>query len=248
MNTKTQNTFKPFLVEGGCGGENIFRVVETDEDIPREQVEKLLGRLPIGFQLREESATTAEKLNEPLEVYVHGVIVSIYPPRHRILACTTFDSWRSADVVSRMRVDNVMDTVSPGHGQIRTCVHFDPKIFGIEDWPNTNTAELVVEIHVFPRRKESKPELEAPVVDVSDLLELIAGGEKQITAEQLEQWRELIMYAVMSMRACYENPDIPKNDPVRVYYKPCWAKIAKARGDEALISALEYLRVSIQCK
>ena len=35
-------------------------------------------------------------------------------------------------------------------------------------------------------------------LDVRELLNLISGGERELTAEQLQRWRELIMFAVAS--------------------------------------------------
>lgn len=247
--TATQNTFKPFLVEGGRNSKNIFRVLEMTEGVTREQIERLLENLPIGFQLRKDDSDSFDTINEPLEVGVNGGIVYIYPPRHRAIVCTTFDSWKSADVVSKIRVDNVMDTVSPGDGQLRTCVHFDPKIFGIEGWPGTEEKELELDIHVYPKTKTAEPKLKALSFqkrEVRKLLELIAGGERQLTVEQLGKWRELIMYAVMRMRANYENPDVPEDYSVRVYYKSHWQEIAAARNDEELIRALDSLAGAIQ--
>lgn len=252
----TPKAFRPFLVESERY-KNIFRVVELEGGATRKQIGKLLENLPISFRLGQNLSLNGESINEPLEVYACGVIVYIYPPRHRVIACTTFDSWRSASTISKMHLDNVMDTAFPGHGQLRTCVHFDPKILGIKNWPNKSTPgakiaeiELEIDIHVFPKDKEKEPKLKAPAFDKRDvrkLLELIAGGDRRLSAERLHQWRELIMYAVKIMRSCYENPDTPEDYPVRVYYKPCWAEIeAAGEDDKKLIEALENLRVSIQ--
>lgn len=241
----------PFLVEGGRNGKNIFRVVQVSEGIPRQSIERLLQRLPIGFQLRKNFSTEAEDLNEALEVYADGVIISIYPPRHRVVVCTSFDSWKSADVVRNMHVDNVMDTECPGNGQLRTCVHFDQAILGIEDWPDPLAPrELEVDLYVFPKGTESERTPKTPSFDkrkLRELLELIAGGERHLTVEQLNKWRELIVYAMNSMRSSYENPDTPEHYPVRVYYRPCWAKIEAAEeDDQALVEALETLRSMIE--
>jgi len=250
MSTAAQNTFKSFLVEGGYDGKNIFRVIEVTGDISREKIERLLEGLPISFQLRKEPSLSADDLNDPIEVYVNNAVISIYPPRHRVIVCTTLDSWNSADVVSKMHVDNVMDTITSGYGQVRSCVHFDPVILGIEGWPQSVAgSEVEVDIHVYPRGKGDEPELKALTFgksDVRKLLDLIAGGERGLTVEQLKEWRDLIMYAVWSMRSCYENPDVAEDYPVRVYFKPCWEAIETARDDSQLIEALEKLRGRIE--
>lgn len=252
MKAAEQGVFKPFLVEGGRDGKNIFRIVEMTQGVTREQIEKLFEKLPIGFNLRKECLIGSEDLNEPLEVSVIGPIIYIYPPRHRVVVCTTLDSWRSADVVSKMHVDNVMDMTTSGRGQIRSCVHFDPAILGIEDWPETTHAsEIEIDMFVYPREKGSEPDLKPPSFgkwDVRKLLELIAGGERRLTVERLRDWRGLIMYAVGSMRSCYENPDVPEDYEVRLYYAPYWKEIEAARDDSYLIEALEGLRGAIQCE
>lgn len=212
--------FKPFLVESGNSRRNIFRVVSVTEGVYREQIEKLLENLPVVFQIRKDFSSSAESINEPLEVYVHGSIISIYPPRRRMAVCTTFG-------LSKMQVDNVMDMVCPGRGQIRTCVYFNLKILGIESWSNTERISIKVDMYVYPKSKIEEPIIEPPTFgkwDVRNLLELIAGGDKDITVEQLHKWRKLIMYAVKSMRSLYENPDVAEDYPIRLYYKPCWER------------------------
>lgn len=78
------------------------------------------------------------------------------------------------------------------------------------------------------------------------LLELIAGGERELTVAQLNKWRDLILYAVSSMRSEYENRRVAKNYDARVYYQPCWKRIEEAKDDVAMVEALESLRGSIQ--
>lgn len=248
MNTATgEKVFKPFLVEG----QNIFRVVESDENVARAQIERLLEKLPIYFHIQKDSlATSQENVNEPLEVRIAGAIVSIYPPRYRIIACTTLNG-ESNGIVNKMRVDNMMDTTCPGQGQLRSCIHFDPKIFVIESWGDTALNEIELDIYVYPKTKIEEPKVEAPSFgkfEVRRMLELIAGGEQKLTVEQLSQWRKIVMYAVKSMRACYENPYVDKKYPVRVYYQSCWTKIEAADTDEKMIEALENLRITIECE
>jgi hypothetical protein len=248
INVAELQTFKPYLAEG-FKGKNIFRIAETDNNISREDIEKLFDKFPVLFHLRAASSINADNLNEPLEVYVGGAVVSIYPPKNRIIVCTTFDSWGSAEIVSKMHFDNIMDTTFPGNGQLRTCVHFDPKLFGLKYTPCKIVAEMEIDIFVYPRGKVNETKLKAPTFgkfEVRKLLELIAGGEKMLTIEQIGQWRSLITYAVRSMRSCYENQDTPEDYPIRVYYKPCWTEIDVAKDDQALANALEGLRGSIE--
>lgn len=246
--TATQNVFKSFLVEGGRDSKIVYRVIEASHDISRQKIEMLLENFPVWLDLRKEFSAT-DALREPIEVYVSSSIISIYPPRHRVLAHVTFPSSKFVPVVKEMHIDNAPDMVFPGHGQIRTCVHFEPKLFGIDTWVDGHSS-MEIDIHVFPKDKTSEPQLKAPTFgkrDVLKLLELIAGGDRQLTIEQLKQWRELITYAVKSMRSCYENPDIAEDYPVRVYYKPCWTKIeAAGQDDEKLLEALDNLRGKIQ--
>jgi len=148
-----------------------------------------------------------------------------------------------------MHVDNVMDMTMPGSGQIRSCVHFDPRIIGIEGWPGTHSNELEVDVFVHPKDKMNEIKLQAPTFgkqEVRSLLELIAGREDRLNADQLSRWRELILYGVNCMKACYENPDVPEDYPVRVYYKKNWSRIEGAKNDEELANALEELRGDIQ--
>ena len=248
MDRKMNKFFKPFLVENDSGT-NIFRVMNLPDDLTRGFPEKLLERLPVCFKIQKELSSSGEYINEPLEVYIHGLVVYIYPPRHRVITCATFNSWEHEDVVSKMHVDNVMDISLPGNGQIRSCVHFDPKIIGIEGWPGTESNELEVDMFVYPKDKENETRLQAPIFgkhELRSLLELIAGGENRLTTDQLNRWRGLVLYAVNCMKACYENIDTPEDYPVRVYYKKNWARIAEAKNDEDLADALEDLRGDIQ--
>lgn len=101
-----------------------------------------------------------------------------------------------------------------------------------------------------PRTLEMWPRIKLPRFgkhEVRKLLELIAGGEKRLTFEQLREWRELIMFAIKDMRSMYENEETAKDYPVRVYYKQDWEALENALGDdEKMIEALELLRTSIQ--
>lgn len=67
-----------------------------------------------------------------------------------------------------------------------------------------------------------------------------------MSVEQLDKWRDLIMYAVSSMRLEYENRKVAKNYGARIYYKTCWEGIEEAKDDVAMVRALENLRCSIQ--
>lgn len=240
-----QTTLAPFLVESGQRGGNIFRVVSVADGVTREQIETLLTKLPIRFKIhRFPSCYQEHSINEPLEVHVEGSIVYIYPTKDRIIACTTLDSWGSADVVSQMHVDNMMDTLSPGRGQLRTCIHFDPKVLGIEGWPNTSeaTAELEVDIHVYSIGKTLEPQMRPPQLDkfqLRDLLQLIAGKERSISVRQFDRWRDLIMYSVAHMRFVYEG--MPGDDPTRDYYGMVWREFDAATDSEGVVRALDSL-------
>ncbi len=248
MDTAVQSASKPFLVEGGPGGMQIFRVVEVEENIPHGLIERLLERLPILFHLCEDVEGGHGVLHGPVDVHVQRNLLRIYPSRHRIIACTSFcglDPNRST-----MRVDNVMDTLFPGRGQLRTCVHFNPGALGVTGWPIAGTEELELDIHMYPEGTEREQKLKVPSFnnhEVKELLDLIAGGGQTITVEQVQKWRRIILFAVASMRSGYENPDVPEDYPVRVYYKPVWEAIDAAKGsDGELVKALEQLRSSIQ--
>ncbi|MCI0566267.1 hypothetical protein L0Y46_03660 [bacterium] len=248
-----ENAFAPFWVVGGRDGKNIFRVTELPDDIKREQIERILRALPISFELRRNLENNSEILREPLEVLMRASVLYVYPPNGRVIACTTFDSWGSEHVVRQMHVDNVMDMTFPGYGQIRTCVHFDPSILGIRDWPErVQSVELELDIHVFPRVVTEAPKIEPLVFDkfkLRDLLDTIMGADKPFTAMALSQWREIVMYAVATMRAMYESPHVSEDYPLSAYYADCWQRIdfaSASRDDEELASAIEYLRDSIK--
>jgi hypothetical protein len=248
--TASVPAFKPFLVEGGRDGKNIFRVIEIEANgVRREHVEKLLEKLPIGFYICTKSSWSCDHINEPLEVYVHGLIVSIYPPKHRIVNCANLDSWGSAEVVGKMHVDNLADLGVPRKGQVRSCIHFSPTVLGIEDWPIESSGEIEVDIFAYPITKTEevviKP-LSFSKFEVRKLLNLIAGQGKSLTVNQLNDWRELIMFAVASMRSGYENPETPKDAPERVYYKEEWVAISVAKDEGELVKALEGLRSAIE--
>ncbi|MBI3633241.1 MAG: hypothetical protein HY226_03050 [Candidatus Vogelbacteria bacterium] len=248
--------FKPFLVEGGREGKNIYRVVEMHEDLEREDIEKLLEQLPLRFDLKKEMKVEAESLHEPLEVRVPGgSVIYIHPPRHRFITCVNLDSYASSDFTSKMNVDNLVDMTYPGNGQIRSCIHFKPELFGIEsrNWPNIGImGDLEVDTFVYPKSTEEERELKAPKFgkwEVRRLIELVTGGEGRLNIEKLSQWRNLILYAVGTMRSMYENLDTPEDCPTRLYYKPCWTEIDTAimsKDDKRLIEALEGLRTNIE--
>lgn len=241
--------FKPFLVESDPRFRNIFRVNSLSENVTREQVEKLLENLPIRLYLKTDFSLATEGLLEPLEVEIKGKVVSIYPPEDRVFACVTLDSWENHEIVSKMHIDNMPDMLNPGNGQIRSCIHFDPAIFGIEGWDGAYRSKIEVDIFVFPKNKESEKKPEPPTLDkfqLSDLLELIAGGKHQLELGQLRKWRELIMYCVDSMRLIYGNCDIVSPSAFSCY-QPCWQEIdAAAQDDTKLIAALETLRQAIE--
>ena len=237
--TAKETTFKPFLVDNGRG--TIFRVHSIDE-ASREQIETLLERLPLSFSL-QKTFGTHERLRDPLEVYVSGCIILIYPPRHRIISNVALGPIAITEEFRKLFVDNLIDMEHPGNEQVRCCVHFPPQILGVEPW--TWHEEIEVDTFVFPRDYEPKPE--APRVEVEKLLDLIAGEDTPLTVDQLGSWRELIMFAIEQMRRCYENPDTAEDYPMRVYYKPCWEQIEAAGKDpEKLVEAIQYLRASIE--
>ena len=239
-----QKPFTPFLVEGGYKKENIFRVMEVTGKASQEQVTSMLANLPISFQLRaQEYAIHDGRLNEPLEFYINGGIAEIYPPRHRILTSVTLDSWHFPQV----HAHELMNIAYPGNGQIRSCFHFFPKDLGVENWKETSEIELEVGINSWPRTKIEElqvPTLRFDKFKVRSLIELISGGKK-LTVEQFSKWRELLMYAVRSMRAGYEHPDVPKDYDVRKYYSSCWVNLDKAENNEQIVEILNDLHDSI---
>ncbi len=247
--TTATNTFKPFLVESTLSMHhtNIFRVVEVSEEVGRERVERLLELLPLRFEVRKRrSSMDSDRLHEPVEVYVEGTIVSIYPSVGRIISNTSMASWQHRGVTSQIQVDNIMDTTSPGKGQLRSCIHFNPKIFGVEGWPS-NDSEIEVDLHTFPKSVVDEleiPELSFSKGQVRDLLRLISRGEK-LTAEHVNKWGDLIYFAVATLRAYYENPGAPVSDNVRQYYASCWRQIDAARTSQLYAAALEDLIWSI---
>jgi len=240
--------FKPYIVEGSIDGENLFRIVEVDEGPTRADIEQLLECLPVGFNLRSNAEEVID-VREALNVHVSAQLIHIYPPRGRVIMCTRLDAWKMEHIVGKIHVDNLVDLTCPGSGQIRSCIHFDPKILGVHNWPLHDFAELEISMYAYPREKTQEPKITIPrfgKFEVRNLLELIA-GESLLTKEQLQQWRDLIMCAVQSMRACYERPDVDPQYPVRVYYQPCWKKIDEAGKDDAkMIEALEHLLSLIQ--
>lgn len=252
MSGGATTAFKPFVVESSRH-KGLFRVVTGSGKVSREQMETLLENLPISFTLKKDTNEHSDELREPLEVHEEENIVWIFPPAHRVLTCTTLDSWGSTETVSRMHVDNVMHMTYPGRGQIRTCIHFDPTIFGIQGWPRLSPGEeMELDICVYPREKVNEPKLDTPRFGkqgLRKLLELIAGGGHQLSLDQLNQWRELILYAAREMRANYDNPYADKEYPLLGYYMGDWEAIeaaAREGDDQKLIDALEGLRVSIQ--
>lgn len=240
--------FKPFVVASE-EEETIFRVVEMDEEISREAITKILEKLPIRFSIcKTGEAENFDSINEPLEVSASAEVIYIYPPKHRMISCTHTWSTSDDDLIRKMNFDNVMDMENPGHGQLRTCIHFDPKIF-LTEWRSKKPVdEIEVDIHVYPEGKTKELRIEPPRLDVGELLSLIAGGEeKTLKAEQVESWEDLIMYAVVRMKYAYENPDVSEDDDRRLYYKPCWERIEAAGEDiDKLVDALEHLRSSIK--
>lgn len=231
--TTTASAFKPFIVEGGQGGKHMFRVVSMEDGITRQQTEQLLEKLPVGFLLQKKAGCNQERINEPLEVYVGKGITRIYPPRHRTLVTVNVDSWTSGDVVRMMHIDNLFDRVYPG-GQIRACIHFNPKVLGIEQWPDDPNSEIEIDIFAEPKSREGEIHPTPPDFDkwkVRNLIRMIAGGDyDKLTVEQYKEWDELIHYAVQRMRAIYESPDRALDDPLRKYYNHSWRQIDDARG------------------
>ncbi|MDO8583859.1 MAG: hypothetical protein Q7R83_01635 [bacterium] len=245
----SQAPFKPFLVEGGRGGKVVFRVIELDAHISRDKIERLLERLPVGFSLRQR--LTDPSINEPLEVRVSGVIVSIFPPRGRILVYADFDSWNN-DACSKMHVDNLFDLSHPGNGQIRACVHFAPSVLGIDGWAwgNETDSEIEIDIHAFPINRGNEPPLDALYLDkfhVRDLISLVAGGDdKNLPVEAFQKFRDVLLYTAETVRRSYENGNLPPEAHVRRYYAPVWQQLQTAKSDEERAAALTDLRDSIK--
>ena len=254
MNTKTQNTFMSFIVGGSSDNATVFRVVDivkeiVGETVSIEAVEQLLTQLPIQFSLRKDASIYSEALNEPLEVYIAGTIISIYPPPNRIITCTIVKSVKNDERVKYLGLDNVMDLTFPGDPQVRTCLHFSPTLFGINNWcADKGIGEVEVDIHVYPRGKDNEIKIKEPHIDLRKLLDLIAGGEQPLSKLQYREWHDLIKYAIAKMKACYENDQVEADYPVRVYYKPYWDELAEAITELDYMVALERLRDAIRKK
>ncbi len=135
--------------------QNKFRIIEIQGGISEAQAKSLLSRLPILFHLRKGLSVTDASATESLEAYVHGPIVSIYPPTGRVIAVAMLD-WSGGAVRAEC-----MDMQIPGGGQVKTSIRFDPKILGI-DWPSLISGKLAVDIHVYPKEKGSEQEFDVP--------------------------------------------------------------------------------------
>lgn len=242
--------FDSFLVDGH-NRSNIFRVMALGDGITRAFAERFLKILPVQFRLQADFLIESPKLGEPIEVWFGNLVVEIYPPKHRVIGDTWFNSWTYPEIFSGMRFENVADMLSPGRGQIRSSVSFDPKILGIWNWPYSGMRDSVtLEIFVFPKGKEKLVEPKPPLVDLLALLDNLAGGEALILPlSTFKELRELIMYVVAKMRISYERRENAETDPSAVYFARHWANL-DAAGDnpEKLLEALEFLREAIRMK
>lgn len=236
-------TLRQVLVQGGHSQRALFRVVELNGGITREQIETLLENLPMRFTLRRRDADIS--LNEPVEVYVHSNIVNIYPPKSRYFSGVSFQSWEFFNITSQMRVDNMMDD-NPGHGQLRSCVHFNPAILGISDWPDLGSSDREIEIDIFKYPKSRIAPREIQRIGKSEVLRLLdqlAGGKRSLSLEQFKKFKDIILLAIEGMRLCYENEETAEDYPVRVYYSRQWQSISDAKKDDKkLLEAVEDLR------
>lgn len=248
--TAEKKVFKPYLVEGGYKGQNIFRIMEEAEGISRESITNLLEQLPVSFDLKMrheiDKGNIGEKINEPLEVYLSPQIIYIYPGRERILSSISMESPSSNQVIKEIFVDNLVDIICPGRGQLRSCIHFDPKILGVENWP---VEDIEVDMYIYPKDETERIQIKPFIFgkrEVLTLLDKIAGGEKRLVEQDLKDIKSFVMYAVTTMRSRYENPDVAEDYGVRLYYKEDWVKIFAAKNDTELVKALNELRTSIR--
>lgn len=135
--------------------QNRFRIMEIMGDVSQAQAERLLNRLPINFHVRMGLSVNDASASEPLEVYVCGPIVSIYPSKDRVIAVAML-AWPGG----AMRGECV-DMQIPGGGQVKTSIRFAPEVLGIE-WPSLISGQLAVDIHVYPKEKGSAQEFSVP--------------------------------------------------------------------------------------
>ncbi len=255
--TMRDSEFKPFVVSGGRWGKNLFRVVQINgqaETQPtRADLEKFFGNLPMVFSVGIPGTDGwCVEVNESLDVYVSGLIIEMYPPKGRVSYRTNFDARAASDVVRQMKVDNVGD-MQHLNGQVCSRVHVDPAVLGAVEWSTRiNHKKVEIDYFVYPRTKREEPQVEPyrfGKFGVCNLLDIITGDDGHLKVQCLEECRDLILYAVATMRASYENPDTPKDYPIRVYYSGAWAdieKAAKANDPKKLVRALEALRSLIQ--
>ncbi len=231
----TVEPLKPFLVDGKTGRQ-IYRVMQVTGGARRPEIELLFQSLPIYLELRSD-ASSSEKVNEPLEVYIDTNFISLFPPEGRIVVCVVLDD----SPTSSLRVGRIADHTHPGRGQIRSNLHFRTADIGIGSWTEAMLKEIHLYINSYPVDKEKERKFQLPDVDVKMLLELIAGGEQPLTRTQLLVWQSFIRYAIARMRACYE-----RKDNLQRYFANDWKAIDTASDPEAMIKALEGLRHSIQ--
>ena len=125
-----------------------FRIVEILGNVSEAQAELLLAQLPIDFHIRKDATMDSGRLDESLEVFIYGPIVSIYPPKGRIIAVTML---RKVDAARVMLTECVADMLFPGGGQIRTSFCFDPKALGVHEWHSVLNKEIEVDVYVYPK-------------------------------------------------------------------------------------------------
>lgn len=150
---------KTFTVKGAHSQRAKFRILEHEGThcvFKKEQIKTILRNLPMRFNLVH--AKTLKNSERPIEVCVDTGgcnIISVYPPKGTILSGASFQAWEFYPITSKMRVDNIMDDDGRERKNIRSCVHFQPSILGVSDWPKKNKHgwenDIKLDIFKYPR-------------------------------------------------------------------------------------------------
>ena len=129
---------------------NKFNIVEIRESsaLSKEQLERILGLLPIDFQVVNQNAprdfSNANPHHEPLEVYHSASVISIYPQKGKRLYCATL-----TDMDFPIRPDNIMDDQLG----LRSCFHPRLESFGIKtaygNFASTAAINGEIEIDIY---------------------------------------------------------------------------------------------------
>lgn len=116
-----------------------------------KQIATLMANLPLRFHLK--SADDGASVEPPLEVYAEKQIVSIYPKSGTRISSVSMQSWEFHHITSKMRVDNIWteddligcDQIERRH-RFRACVHFNPAILGVTQFPGNIEKEIELDI------------------------------------------------------------------------------------------------------